>query len=456
MGVETLQWGGRFSAAPDADLLQFGSSLSEDLVLAAFDVQCSQAHVTALEQGGVISTAIAASLKQALFQVWDEIASGAFAIFAQSCAAEDIHGAIDQRVRTLCAGDSGEWLHAGRSRNDQVATTLLLYVRDRARMAKETCLALASHLLERASAELSARSALSAITHWQPAQPILLAYWLEAVAEMIVRSASRFAAVQKSARQACPLGSAAVCGSTLPLDRSASANELGFAAPSRNAMDAIGTRDVALDLLHGFSRALSDTARVCTELIMWATPAYGYIRLDDAASTGSSLMPQKRNPDPFELVRAAAAVLNGSYSAAVASVSGIPLSYHRDLQETKALVLAGSEKGLGALRAFARAFKHIHFLTDKMAANAQTGFTIATDVADSLVRDGLSPKRAHATVGEMVLHAEKSGAENLKGIGDVALDARGSIEAKQTIGSTNPAQVAAAIAALRSEIEALS
>ena len=358
-----LQWGGRFASAPDAALLAFGSSLAEDLVLAPFDVRCSRAHVTALESGRIVGSGDAARAARCARSRRRRGRRRNFAAWATTQAFEDVHGAIDARVREH-AGPAGERLHAGRSRNDQVATTLLLYARDRAHQGAELALDIAALIEEHAAAALERRTVLAATTHWQPAQPVLLAFWLDAAAQAFVRAAERFARVASDAARFCPLGSAALAGSSLPLDRDAAARELGFGAPSRNALDAVGDRDVVLDLLHAAVRAAVAASRPSEELVIWATPAFGYVRLDDAASTGSSLMPQKRNPDPFELVRAAGARAIGVYAGALASTNGIALSYHRDLQETKAQAIAGTEAALAALDAFRRAFAHVHFNDD--------------------------------------------------------------------------------------------
>jgi argininosuccinate lyase len=459
-----LQWGGRFAAAPDADLLAFGSSLDEDLILAEFDVDCSHAHVAALAGGKIIDEPTAHALHDALHTVQSEIATGAFAGWARATQAEDVHGAIDRRVREL-APAAGELLHAGRSRNDQVATTLLLYARDRAAAGRERCAAIARATLARAQAALDERTYLAATTHWQPAQPILLAFWLQAVAENFVRAARRFERVAADAAQACPLGSGACSGSTLPLDRNAAALELGFATPTRNALDAIGDRDVALDLLAAVARALLAASRVSEECVIYCTPAFGYARLDDRASTGSSLMPQKRNPDPFELVRATAAATNGLLTGALGTNTGIALSYHRDLQETKALVIRGTERGLAALRAFERAFSLLVWNAEAMQKHAGDGYVVATDLADALIARGITARRAHEFVGAAVAQADGEGrpldARDLATIGERAglsnfaapLDARASIEAKRTSGSTNPEAVRLAIGALSSVLD---
>ena len=455
-----LQWGGRFSAAPDRELLSFASSLSDDLVLARYDVQCSLGHVEALVGGGIVSKVEAQLLRRSLHLVLDEIASGAFEQLARSSSAEDVHGLIDERVREL-AGPAGERLHAGRSRNDQVATTLLLYAHDRGLLFAEMAENIAAILTGRAADELEAETMLAGATHWQPAQPVLLAFVLAAWAEPFVRAAQRFAAVAESATASCPLGSGALSGSTLPLDRQAAAAALGFRAPSRNALDAVGNRDAILDLAHAGVRAAVDASRIAEELVLWTAPAFGYARLGDAASTGSSLMPQKRNPDPFELVRARAAKLTGLYAGALATMCGLATSYHRDLQETKAAAIAVVEEALGVLSAFARAWRSVSFDRDRMSERAELGFTVATDVADALIADGVTARTAHAAVGAAVARAEEEG--RALGAADLAriaqdsglrgvrapLGARESIAAKRTAGSTAPAEVRKHLTALR-------
>lgn len=444
--MTALQWGGRFSAAADQKLLAFGSSLEEDLILADFDAECSLAHVAALEGGAVVAADQADALRKALQEVRSEIAAGTFAAYAQATNAEDVHGAIDARVREL-AGASGEWLHAGRSRNDQVATTLLLYVRDRAHRAAERSRGIASAIAGRAREELEAGTVVAGCTHRQPAQPVLLAFMLVAWAEPFVRAAQRFGAIADAAANSCPLGSAALAGSGLTLDRARAAQALGFASPSRNALDAIGNRDAALDLAHACVRAVVDASRIAEELIAWCAPAYGFARLADSASTGSSLMPQKRNPDTFELVRAHAAKLVGSYAGALATLCGLAPSYQRDLQVTKSQTLAIVEDALATLGAFAHAFDAVSFARDRMEATALDGHTIATDLADALIAGGASPRAAHARVGADVLRAESEG-RTLDG----ASDAHGSVGSKSTAGSTQPADVRRQIASLESDL----
>ncbi len=449
-----LQWGGRFTTPPDPALSAFGSSLEDDLVLAPFDVAVSQAHVRALAGGNIVTAELAASLVEALTYVSSEIARGQFAAYARRGAFEDVHGAIDARVREL-APEAGAWLHTGRSRNDQVATALALYSADRAGRGRARCSSIARHLLDTAALELEAGTLLAATTHWQPAQPVLFAFWLAAVAESFVRGAERFQHAAAAAMRWCPLGSGAVSGSTLPLDRDAACAQLGFAAPTRNALDAVGSRDALLDAAHAFARAVTDSSRACAELIVWATPAFGYVRLGDASSTGSSLMPQKRNPDTFELVRGGAAELNGLYSGALASLAGLPLSYHRDLQQTKRLGLLVCERGTAMLDVFEIALRDTSFDRARMSEHAGDGFTVATDLADALIRQGVSARDAHARVGAAVRDAERRGMElEIDGL-DGPLTPGASVRAKVTSGSTSPGAVQAALSSLRAELDAL-
>jgi argininosuccinate lyase len=290
---------------------------------------------------------------------------------------------------------------------------------------------------------------------------MLLAFWLGAVAEMFARSAFLFEVVEAHAGLSCPLGSGAGTGSTLPLDRAAAASGLGFALPSRNGLDAIGNRDAVLDLLHAITRALIAASRASEELIVWCTPAFGFARLGDEASTGSSLMPQKRNPDPLELVRAAARATIGDLAGALGTTAGLALSYHRDLQETKRIAIGGIERGLEALDAFRIALAATAFDAAKMGAAASLGFTTATDAADALIAQGLSARRAHGLVGAAVKAAEAEGRLALNqadvtalaaaaGVPrlDVPLDAKASVDAKRTGGSTSPRAVAAALDSL--------
>lgn len=462
----TLQWGGRFAGAPDPELIAFGSSLREDLLLAPFDIECSLAHVIALEGGHIVDAPTAGALRAALERVRGEIGDGTFAGFATSGGFEDVHGAIDARVREI-AGDAGESLHAGRSRNDQVATTLLLYLRDRARRLALHAHAIASALVDSSGAELQAGTVIAGATHRQPAQPLLLAFVLAAWAESFARAARRFLDVEATTHGESPLGSAALAGSSLPLQREAAAQAMHFSRPSRNAVDAIGNRDTALDLAHASVRALVDASRICEELIAWTMPAHGYVRLGDSAATGSSLMPQKRNPDPFELVRAHAAMAIGTYTGMLNTLCGLAPSYQRDLQITKQQTIALVEDALSSLKAFERAMGAVAYDRDQMERRALDGYTIATDVADALIANGTSARAAHAAVGAVVADAESAGmalsATDLQRLArdagmtslDAPLTAAESVRAKRTAGSTSPDAVRAHLDELGAELTAL-
>ena len=455
-----LQWGGRFASEPDATLLAYGSSLADDLHLARYDVRTSLAHVAALVDGRIINDADGGALTSALERVRAEIEAGTFAAWATAQNFEDVHGAIDARVREI-AGDAGDRLHSGRSRNDQVATTLLLFVRDLAERGARLCLDTAALCTDRAVEESQRGTVVAATTHWQPAQPVLLAQWIDAVARGFVRAADRFARVAADARLFCPLGSGALAGSSLPIARATAARLLDFDAPSANSLDAVGDRDVLLDFAEAAMRAVLYASRPSEELVLWAAPAFGYVRIDDAASTGSSLMPQKRNPDPFELVRGNAGKLLGAYAGAAATVKGTALSYHRDLQETKAIVIHAGLDALASIDAFRRAFAHVRFQHAAMEARAASGYTVATDLADAMIAGGATARDAHRAVGERVLRAETegrpldSGDVDALGLSDAPLDARASVAAKRTAGSTHPDEVARAVAATRAQIAAL-
>ena len=315
---------------------------------------------------------------------------------ARAMDAEDVHGAIDARVRELCA----RRLRTAAALRGAAAT-----IRSRRRWRCTRAIARPpawrarapsqTHLLERAQSGLQAGTLLAGSTHWQPAQPVLLAFWLAAAAESFVRAAERFERVQLESQRFCPLGSAAIAGSSLPLDREAAARALGFEAPSTNAMASVGSRDTLLDVSDAFVRAAIDASRVASELVIWCTPAFGYARAGDRSSTGSSAMPQKRNPDPFELVRGGASELLGYQTGALSSLCGLALSYHRDLQQTKRLALQTIERGIALLGAFELSLRDLSFDHARMSAAAGTGYTVATDVADMLVSAGIDTRRAH-------------------------------------------------------------
>lgn len=430
------------------------------MVLAPFDVRCSLAHVDAVAQGGAIDAHTAKTLKNALDAVALEIQNGTFAADARKQAAEDIHGAIDARVREI-AGSAGAALHTGRSRNDQVATTLRLFAADACLGARASIAQAVRTLVEHAGDALAARAVLPAMTHWQPAQPVLLAFWLAGAAQPLVRAADRCAGAAAGSMSEMPLGSGAVCGSTLPLVREAGLAALGFAATTANAMDAVGSRDAVLECAHAIVTALVAASRIAEELVIWCNPLVGFAAVADAAATGSSLMPQKRNPDPLELVRGLAPVLAGLYAGALTSTAGLALSYHRDLQQTKAAVLQICVQGVAALAAFARTLGYVTYDRSAMSAAALRGFTVATDIADTLIHAGVPARSAHQAVGAAVAKAESQKRDLQEAdvreiaaglaIGEIKapLTPIESVCSKRTAGSTAPDEVAKHLSLLR-------
>ena len=470
--MTTLLWGGRFSAPPDARLLAFGSSYDDDLALANADIRASLAHVDTLAGARLIAPDEADALRAALGVVAEELDR---ASFAPNGPFEDIHSAIEARVVQLAGETIGGKLHAGRSRNDQVATAIALYARDALDKLSADSVALARELLARATQELQARTLLIGMTHWQPAQPILLAFWLHAAAVGVARQAARLLTARKAIARS-PLGASALAGTSLPLDRTTAAKALGFElGPTENALDTVGDRDAALETLFACAALATYLSRLAEEFVIWCSPLVGFARLGDEAATGSSLMPQKKNPDVFELVRAKAATVDAYLGAALAQLKGLPLSYQRDLQETKRMLIAGVADTSAMLGAFRRAFASLEFDRDRCNASASAGFAIATELADRLVRAGVPFRSAHRLVGEFVRVAEAEGrgldatdvskcfsaaaeafGTKMPAGSEAGFDAEACVSAKATAGSTNPALLASAIDATQHSLDSLA
>ena len=460
-------WGGRFAAGPDRKLLTFSSSFDDDRALADADVRGSLAHVETLFAAGLLSRDEAAALEAALQTVALELRGGKH----DDQIVEDIHSVVEARVTELAGAAGGGKLHTGRSRNDQVATDIALFARDAlAGLCDETA-ALSGDILDRAQDELSAGTLLIGTTHWQPAQPILLAFWLHAAAVGSVRQARRLRATCASIAR-CPLGASALAGSSLALDRTLAARRLGFAdGPTENALDTVGDRDGLLDTLYACAALSTYLSRLSAELIIWCSPLVGFATLGDAVARGSSLMPQKRNPDIFELVRAKAATVAGYLSAALSQIHGLGLSYHSDLQESKRMLILGVKETSAMLGAFRTAFVALRFDRARCDAAARDPLASATEAADLLVRAGIPFRRAHQLVGERVRLAEIDGraldpsdvaacVARARGesadVRDVpagfSLDAVSCVRAKWTAGSTNPVLLAGAIRATQDEL----
>src|SRR5690349_6101415 len=329
-------WGGRFSRGPSAIMEEINTSIDFDKRLAAEDIAGSEAHVAMLAGKGIIGKADADSIRGGLATIRQEIEAGTFPFRREF---EDIHMNVEARLAEIIGNAAGR-LHTARSRNDQVATDLRLWVRDACARADDGLLAFQRALL--AQAERHADTIMPGFTHMQPAQPVTFGHHCLAYIEMAERDRTRFADAAKRLNE-CPLGAAALAGTPFPIDRDATAQSLGFERPMRNSMDAVSARDFALEFLAAGAIAASNLSRLAEEIFLWASPAFGFVRLPDAFSTGSSIMPQKRNPDAAELVRAKTGRMAGSFLALLTVIKGLPLAYCKDLQEDKEPVFAASD-----------------------------------------------------------------------------------------------------------------
>ncbi|MFI5262715.1 MAG: argininosuccinate lyase, partial [Candidatus Limnocylindrales bacterium] len=381
-----------------------------DRALAADDLAGSVAHVHGLQRAGLLTEAEADTLVTGLQGLRDEVASGSY---PWDPSLYDLHLNLEAALADRIGPLAGK-LHTGRSRNDQIATDLRLWLR-------RTIAALDAHLvaLERALVDQAVAEdgvALPATTHLQPAQPVLLAHHLLAYVEMLERDRGRLADAGRRAADS-PLGSGAVAGAGFPLDREATARELGFAGVTRNSIDAVADRDFAVEFLAAAALAAVHLSRLAEELTWWANPAFGFVHLADAFSTGSSMMPHKRNPDPAELVRAKAARLAGHLGTVLGILKGLPLAYQRDLQETVPPLLDGAAQLEACLAVMTGLVASVRFDGGRMGA-AAGGFTSATAVADVLVERGLPFRVAHHVVGGVVAAVEANGGTSLEGASD--------------------------------------
>ncbi|MCH8082775.1 MAG: argininosuccinate lyase [Myxococcales bacterium] len=396
--VSEKLWGGRFEGQTDASVERFTASIHFDRALARFDLSGSTAHARMLASVGLISAEDERSLIDGLAEIAAEIESGSFPF---DPALEDIHMNVESRLREIVGVDVAGRLHAGRSRNDQVATDLALYLRDVSEAAERGILELRGVLIERAAEHLD--TVLPGYTHLQRAQPVRLAHHWLAFAEMFGRDASR----QRSLRSRlsdCPLGSGALAGSTLPLDRQHTAAALGFDAPSANSMDAVASRDAALEFLSATAICMIQLSRLAEELVLWSTAEFGFIELSDAYATGSSLMPQKKNPDVPELVRGKSGRAIGNLVALLTVMKALPLTYNRDMQEDKEPIFDSAVTLRDSLEVMAGAIQTLRVNTERMAAAADDAMLLATDLAEALVVAGVPFREAHEAVGRIVGH----------------------------------------------------
>jgi argininosuccinate lyase len=395
-------WAGRFEKTPGKFLQEFGASLPVDKRMWAEDIRGSIAHARMLAKQGVIAEADADAIEAGLSEIYREIKAGGFEWRIED---EDVHMAIE-RVLTERVGPAGARLHTGRSRNDQVATDTRLYAK---RAASE--LALAVMDLRRVLADLAETHfgvVMPGYTHMQKAQPVLLSQHLLAYAQMFARDFTRLRHAHEAA-DVLPLGSAALAGTTYPLDREYVAARLGFSAVSENSMDAVSDRDFLLDLTYACAVCQIHLSRMAEELILWSTEEFGFIRMDDEYSTGSSIMPQKKNPDFAELVRGKTGRVLGDLQSLLVTLKGLPLAYNKDMQEDKEPAFDAIDTLANSLRATSGMLATLRINTDAMRQGALGGFMAATDVADYLVGKGMPFRSAHEVVGRLVLACEREG-----------------------------------------------
>ncbi len=389
-------WAGRFSAAPTGELERFGASLPFDKRMWRQDIRGSKAHAAMLAHQGVISQQDADAIRAGLDDIADQIERGEFTFDVDRD--EDIHMAIE-RVLTENIGPAGGRLHTGRSRNDQTAVDTHLIARDLADEILASLAKLEAVLLDRAQGEFGV--VMPGYTHMQPAQPVLLSHHLLAYFWMFNRDFRRVSAAREAAN-VCPLGSAALAGTTYPLDRHMTAEALGFSGPTANSMDSVSDRDYLLDLIYACSVCQVHLSRLCEELVWWSSAEFGFVEMDDAHSTGSSIMPQKKNPDFAELVRGKSGRVVGDLTSLLVTVKGTPLTYDKDLQEDKEPLFDAADTVLGSLMACTGMLATCTFKEERMREASHEGYMAATDLADYLVGKGLPFRQAHAVVGRIV------------------------------------------------------
>ena len=396
-------WGGRFSVGPDAVMQAINASISFDQNLYVQDLAGSRAHASMLGECGILSKSDVEAILQGLDRIENEIESGDFSFSAEL---EDIHMNIEARLAELIGPAAGR-LHTARSRNDQVATDFRLWVKQNAQMTNDLLGKLVEALLLKA--EKHADDAMPGFTHLQSAQPITFGHHCMAYVEMIARDRARFSdAITRM--DECPLGAAALAGTGFAIDRSMTANALGFREPTRNSLDSVSDRDFAVEFLAAAAICASHLSRLAEEIVIWSTPQFGFVRLSDRFSTGSSIMPQKRNPDAAELVRAKPGRINGSLIALLTVMKGLPLAYSKDMQEDKEPVFDAAENLELAIRAMTGMIDDMKIDTQAMKAAAGNGYATATDLADWLVREAQLPfRQAHHVTGRAVALAEERG-----------------------------------------------
>ncbi|MDC0739069.1 argininosuccinate lyase [Cognatishimia sp. SS12] len=415
-------WGGRFAAGPDAIMEAINASIGYDRRMAAQDISGSRAHAAMLAKAGIITDKDAEAIREGLLTVLSEIEGGSFNF---SAALEDIHMNVEARLKEIIGEPAGR-LHTGRSRNDQVATDFKLWVRDQIDAAISGIEALMRALL--AQAEAGADWVMPGFTHLQTAQPVTWGHHMMAYVEMLARDRSRFEDARKRMNES-PLGAAALAGTSFPIDRHMTAEALGFDRPSANSLDAVSDRDFALDFLSAASICAIHLSRLSEELVIWSSAQFRFVTLSDRFSTGSSIMPQKKNPDAAELIRAKIGRIFGANTALTIVMKGLPLAYSKDMQEDKEQTFDAADSLMLALAAMEGMVKDMSANRDSLEAAAGSGFSTATDLADWLVRALNMPFRdAHHVTGTLVAMAESRGCD----LPDLSLEDMKSVHAEIT------------------------
>lgn len=437
-------WGGRFKEKTAKILEEFSESVSFDRRLWKEDIEGSIAHAKMLHKQGIIDDKELNQLIEGLLEISKEIEEGRFVFRTEL---EDVHMNIERALIDKI-GATGAKLHTARSRNDQVATDLRLYLRKEVSEIVELIHALQKTLIS--LAEKNIDTVMPGYTHMQKAQPVLLGHHLLAYAWMLKRDLERFKESLKRINQ-CPLGACAIAGSSLPIDREFTARQLGFEGVIPNSMDAVSDRDFVLDVLYAGSVVMMHLSRLCEELIVWSTDEFQFIELPDRFTTGSSMMPQKKNPDPAELIRGKTGRVYGNLISLLTTMKALPLAYNRDMQEDKEPVFDTIDTVNLSLRIINEILPEIKFYREKLESSAEEGFTTATDLAEYLVRKGIPFRLAHEITGKIVLHCIEHGKKlsemkirEFKEFSDKIeedvyniLTASGSIEAKKSYGSTS-------------------
>ena len=403
-------WSGRFQKNTDAAMDAFHSSISFDCRMYKEDITGSIAHAKMLGRQGIIPQEDADRIVSGLQEILAHIEAGNVTFTA---TAEDIHMNVETLL-TERIGEAGKRVHTGRSRNDQVALDMRMYVKSAIDETRSLLKNLVGALLE--TAEANTATIMPGYTHLQKAQPVTLAHHLMAYAEMFLRDMERLADCKKRT-DVMPLGAGALAGSTYPLDRAFVAQELGFAAVSRNSIDSVSDRDFCIEYCSCASMAMMHLSRFCEELILWSSDEFRFVEMDDAYSTGSSIMPQKKNPDVAELIRGKTGRVYGDLMALLTVMKGIPLAYNKDMQEDKESTFDAIDTLQACLDMFHRMFKTLKFNTGTMERGANRGFTNATDAADYLVKKGLPFRSAHEVVGRLVFYC----IQNEKALNELSL-----------------------------------